>query len=67
MLFPRNILKKPRDKVGFEINGFSFFFKRHIYFREREGEAEGEEGETQADSPLSVELDTGLNPMILRS
>lgn len=37
MLFPRNILKKPRDKVGFEINGFSFFLK-DIFILERERE-----------------------------
>ena len=45
-----------------------FFFKDFIYLRAREqGEREHELGEGQADSPLSREPNTGLDPRTLRS
>ena len=47
-----------------------FFLKKDLFILEREHEWEGQrerERESQADHPLSVELDAGLNPRTLRS
>lgn len=55
------------SNVSLHFQNFACNFKRYPYLRERLSRGEGQrERESQADSPLSAEPDTGLNLTTLR-